>query len=416
MKSDKTILAQDYVIEGGVGTLRPNDNVVGVGCSGVGKSLSLEYPTMLAMENASTIATFAKPVEGLRMAASFREKGYDVQICNLADPEQSDVSFDLMDYLLSFDDISAICDQIVTSVLKKTNDDYWNGKAKSLLGGLIAAVMLTVDSPSWTDVLDMFNKLTTNSKGDGFVSDLDKVFRELETYDPNCYAVREYKAFSMLPFRTASCVRDTLAAVLSNVFPESVRQGMRNLPSIRFERLAQKKTALFIIVNPVNSAMFNFANLIYDTAIKSLLEYSQTFDDGKLPIPVRLFFDDFACSAPVKAFPQQISIFRAAGLSVMLLLQSESQLQKLYGEDDATTILNNCSTYVYFPGGMDRKTCRHVAERMNLPMEEVMYAPIGRVFIMQSGKKPVIKNRYDIFSDAKFIEMMSHSASQPNIR
>lgn len=35
----------------------------------------------------------------------------------------------------------------------------------------------------------------------------------------------------------------------------------------------------------------------------------------------------------------------------------------------------------YFSGGMDRKTCKSVSERMNMPLEEVMYAPVGEVFI-----------------------------------
>lgn len=46
MDFDKTILAQGCVLEGDIGLHRPNDNVAGVGISGGGKSLSLEYPTI----------------------------------------------------------------------------------------------------------------------------------------------------------------------------------------------------------------------------------------------------------------------------------------------------------------------------------------------------------------------------------
>lgn len=62
MDFDKTILAQGCVLEGDIGLHRPNDNVAGVGISGGGKSLSLEYPTMLRMEHSSMIATFGKPI------------------------------------------------------------------------------------------------------------------------------------------------------------------------------------------------------------------------------------------------------------------------------------------------------------------------------------------------------------------
>lgn len=407
MDFDKTILAQGCVMEGDIGLLRPNDNVVGVGCSGVGKSFSLEYPTMLHLEHSSVIATFGKPLEALRMASYYRTKGYDVQICNLDDPDKSDIFFDPIQYLDSFDDISAFANQVVLSVIKKTNDDYWNGKARPLFGGLTAGTLMTKDNPTTTDVLELFDECTVEEHGSGICTRLDGMFEKMRGYDSHCYAVREFYAFRMLPMKTASCVRDTLAVALSTVFPESIRNAMREKPTIDFKTLATNKTALFIICSPVKNSLYHFANLIYDTAIKCLLNYAQEFDDGKLPRKVKMFFDDFGCTAPIQSFPQQISIFRSAGLSVMLLLQSESQLQATYGEENATTILNNCSSYVYFPGGMDRQTCRSVAERMNMPLEDVMYAPVGKVFVMQSGKKPVVRQRYDILNDVRFKDMVS---------
>ena len=42
-----------------------------------------------------------------------------------------------------------------------------------------------------------------------------------------------------------------------------------------------------------------------------------------------------------------------------------------------------------------------------MPLEDVMYAPVGEVFIMRSGNKPVVKQRYDIFNDPCYQEMVS---------
>ena len=100
----------------------------------------------------------------------------------------------------------------------------------------------------------------------------------------------------------------------------------------------------------------------------------------------------------------------------MLLIQSESMLQSIYGEEKAATILNNCSSYVYFPGGMDRQTCKSVSERMNMPLEDVMYAPVGEVFIMRSGNKPVVKQRYDIFNDPCYQEMVAGNSRNSKSR
>ena len=82
-------------------------------------------------------------------------------------------------------------------------------------------------------------------------------------------------------------------------------------------------------------------------------------------------------------------------------MQSESQLESMYGSDDATTIINNCDTYLYM-GGMDLKTGRSISERLNTPLEDVLYMPIGQVCIFRRGQKPIITSRYDILEDERF--------------
>ena len=52
----------------------------------------------------------------------------------------------------------------------------------------------------------------------------------------------------------------------------------------------------------------------------------------------------------IQGFANDISLFRSAGLSAIMLLQSEYQLEAIY-KDEASVIRQNCSVYVYFPGG-----------------------------------------------------------------
>ena len=48
-------------------------------------------------------------------------------------------------------------------------------------------------------------------------------------------------------------------------------------------------------------------------------------------------------------------------------------------------------------GGMDLKTGRSVSERLNVPLDEVLYMPIGDVVIFRRGQRPVITQRYNVF-------------------
>ena len=92
----------------------------------------------------------------------------------------------------------------------------------------------------------------------------------------------------------------------------------------------------------------------------------------RLPRHVKLLFDDLACGAKINDFSKHISIFREAGISVMMLLQSESQLRQKYSEEESETILNNCSTYAYLPGGMDLITCKNISQRLDVPLTDIL--------------------------------------------
>ena len=49
---------------------------------------------------------------------------------------------------------------------------------------------------------------------------------------------------------------------------------------------------------------------------------------------------------------------------------------------------------ILFPGGFDIKSCETVSKQMNIPLNEVLYADLGKVFVMQTGKEPGIYDRY----------------------
>ncbi len=404
-QTDPIVLAEDCVITGGIGQTLPNYNVLVVGSSGTGKSLSVNYPTLYEMQEGSTIATFAKAGEARQMARHFRRKGYRTYICDLAHPEKSDVFLDPARYLRSISDIEELANQSVLSVIQKTVDDYWQRKAAPLIGGLLAAAMMTKADAGLADMLDLFDRLQISERSSGITTTLDSFFEELRSKAPDSYAVREFYNFRTLPNKTACCVRDTAAACLSTMYPDALRKAMRTCRTVDFRALATERTALFIITSPVDTATNCFANLIYATAIKELLTFAAEQPESRLPRQVRLVFDDFAVGSKIHNFANYISIFRSAGISTVILLQSESQLFSLYGEADGQTIINNVSTYCYFSGGMDLTTCEHVARRVNRSLDSVLYSPMDRIYIMQAGRKPLITRRYPIFEDARYLEM-----------
>jgi type IV secretory pathway TraG/TraD family ATPase VirD4 len=233
---------------------------------------------------------------------------------------------------------------------------------------------------------------------------LDRKFEYLAEKDPSCFAVSCWRSFQQLPIRTASCVFGTLNTTIDTIFSPELRKLIAMEKRVDFEKMATQKTILFVSTSAVNPALHCFINIFYAQAFKSLFEYAEGLPSGKLPIPVHVLCDDFATGSRILNFPEYISIFREKQISVTLLVQSESQLESMYGCEDATTIINNCDTYLYM-GGMDLKTGRSISERLNAPLEDILYMPIGQVYIFRRGQKPITTVRYDILQDKQFQEV-----------
>lgn len=406
MKRDPVVLGENYILPGDdVGKTRPNANVLIDGTTGCGKSTSTLFPTVARSEHSNPILSYAKEADAYKMVRYLNTLGYMCRILNIANPERSTISFDPMLSIESYADIDALSAAIINATIKKTVDDYWNAKAKSLSSSLIAATLMTSkehSTPGMADVLQLFDKLLPEEDGYSVSTSVDGLFHKLESTLPGCYAVREFNAWKSLPYRTASCCRDTLAAALSTVFPESIRKLMQEKPQLDLVRFVHNKEALIVITNAVDSSQQYYANLFYRDLIRQLLRYATDRPNGELPREVRFIFDDFACTCPIEGFERDISLFRSVGISAIMLLQSESQLEAIYDKEGAAIIRQNCAAYVYFPGGFDDRSCEIVSKRMNIPYEEVLYAPLGKVFIMQSGRKPVHIPRYDTLNSKEY--------------
>lgn len=132
------------------------------------------------------------------------------------------------------------------------------------------------------------------------------------------------------------------------------------------------------------------ANLFFSQAMNELCLYADTEclkSNSRLPVDVRFILDDFATNVTITDFPRMISSIRSRGISTMLMIQAEGQLEEEYGAN-ASTIICNCDTYVYL-GGNDIKTASAVAKRCDLPLRKILYMPAQTGWIFRRGMEPV---------------------------
>lgn len=416
MSADKMILGENVIYSMDCSKTGLNNNVIVCGSSGCGKTMSVSEPRLLETFHSSVIAVVTKRRIVNKYKRVFKERGYVVEDLNFISPRESSVAYDPLQYVGSYSDITFLARSIVKSNQRKEEsaaDPYWDEAAISLLSAEIAYVLMTKDNPTFIDVLEMHDRIEFKEDSGQIATSFDDEFDYIARKDPGCFAVSCWKSFKQLPIKTAGCVFGTLNTTIDTIFSPELRKMISKRQKVDFEKMAEGRTVLFVSASAVNPALHCFINMFYAQAFKTLFEYAESLPDGKLPVPVHVLCDDFATGSRILNFPEYISIFREKQISVTLLLQSESQLESMYGCGDATTIINNCDTYVYM-GGMDLKTGRSISERLNVPLDEVLYMPVGQEVVFRRGQRPIVTKRYDIHNNRLYQKITKQYEEEMN--
>jgi len=401
MEKERVILGENCCYSSDCNETGLNNNIIVCGGSCSGKTMSISEPRLLETKTSSLISTVTKRRIVTKYMPLFKERGYNVLDLNFVNPIESTCSYDPLKYVASYSDITFLAKSIVKADPQKDRssaDPYWDEAAISLLSAEIAYILMTNDKATFADVLELHDSLTIDEGGSTIRTSLDDQFDYMASEYPTCFAVSCWKSFKSLPIKTAGCVFGTLNTTIDTIFSPELREMMVTKPQVDFELMATEKTILFVTTSAVNPALHCFVNMFYAQAFKQLFEYAESSQNGVLPVPVHVLCDDFATGGRVLNFAEYISIFREKRISVTLLLQSESQLEQMYGTGNATTIINNCDSYIYL-GGMDIKTAQNISLRLNVPIDEVLYMPIGQEIIFRRGQRPIITRRYDIQKD-----------------
>jgi len=407
---DMTCLAEGITYPANPYLTGLNLNEVIVGGTGSGKSVSNAYSRLLHTHNSSVVVPVAKRALMEAFKEMFKERGYEVLVLDFTHPEKSNTGYDPLHYVKSNQDALRLARSLVYATPAmgkvKEEDPYWNNSATSVLAAEIILVELLADNPSFADVVQLHRSMEVKPDKNGqFSSNLDGLFDEAEEYFPGNQATQLWKTVKGLAMKTASCILSIANNAMDKIFTEDVLDMIKNKKNVCFRELGRKKTALFVLNSPMNKCLLSLANMMYSDLFRELFEEAEEKPEGRLDVPVHIVCDDFACTGRIDGFEDYISIFRATGISVTLLLQSESQLASMYGDGAAATIINNCDSYVYL-GGMDIYTCENIARRMNKSLDKVLSLPLETAVVFRRGMPYAVARRYQTLEDPIYKELM----------
>ena len=405
MITERMILGNNCIYNGDPKLTGLNRNVLIVGGSGSGKTVSFVEPALMeplkVKKPNNKIVILTKRDIPDKYIHLYKAAGFNTYDLDFSNPERGNCCNDPLTYIRSEEDISDLAHSIIMANERKehsTADPFWDDSSEQLLAAEIAATLMTKDKPTFADVLDLHFSLKIEESGCGITTSLDPMFRKIEKAAPDCYAITCWRTFKEAAPKTAKSIYVSMNPTLRE-YTNSIRNSMRTKPSVDFNKFASEKSILFITTSPVKKALHGLANIFVSQSISELFTIADEAETGTLPIPVDIIFDDFATGAKVSEMPEKLSISRAKGIAFLgILLQSESQLKRMYSEAESIELIDNCDSYVFF-GGNNYETARSLSLKLNVPLDEILYLPVGQIVVFRRGQRPVFSTRFDTFND-----------------
>lgn len=401
---DKMILAQDQYYSLDCYETQLNNNVLVVGTSGSGKTRSIVTPNLL-QATGSYIVSDPKGNLYRKHKKYLEAQGYVVKKLDFTDPENS-AHYNFFEYIRSTQDIVKIAHMLI--YLREGgghSDPFWDEAAQLLVQALIGFLRETKgrEAQNLHNLMRYADMCMVNENDANEKTRLDLLFEHLEKNQPNSYAVNQYNKFRIAAGRTLRSILISMNARLGT-FDSPELNEMMKYDDIDIPSIGKRKTALFVVVSDTDRSLDGLANIFFTQAMNELCRFAdKECEDEQLPVPVRFILDDFATNCKIESFPRMIASIRSRGISTMLMIQAESQLEQAYGYD-GKTIIGNCDTYIYL-GGNDVETAEEVARRCDVPLKKILNMPVGTNYIFRRGQAPVHAHNFRL---EPFLEEKEH--------
>ena len=389
---NERILAKNVSVSNDDRETGHNGNDLILGASGAGKTTSYICPN-LNNPSGNFVVQDTKGKLCHQFSASLRAKGYKVYTVDFVNPDKS-CGYNPLSYLrrrsdgsLIETDIKKLAAQLVPQLDR--NDPFWEKAAVRYIAMLIAFVMeaLPENEHNMCSVIRMHQSFQSGEGKD--------MLNEWSEENPDSYSARKYNIISN-SFSAEKMWNSIMEFANEALDPFDVAEFwnvFKNKNQLDMKELANRKCAVFVNVSDHDSSYGILSSIFYTQLLQVLLDEADKRPDGRLKNFVRLYLDDFAASASIPDFHNTVSIIRSRGIMVSIILQSLSQLESMYSEARAISILNQCDTMLYLGGSHDLKTAEYIANHINKTIYSVLTLPSDKSILIRRGAEPKIVDK-----------------------
>ena len=416
-----------------------NKNVLVIGGSGSGKTRFFLKPNLMQLHS-SYVVTDPKGSVVCEVGKLLERNNYKIKIFNTINFKKS-MHYNPFAYIHSEKDILKLVTTLITNTKGdgKSGDEFWTKAETLLYCALIGYIHYEAppEEQNFTTLLEFINAMEVREDDEEYKNPVDRMFEELEAREPNHFAVRQYKKYSLAAGKTAKSILVSCGARLAPFDIAELRE-ITMYDELELDTLGDKifvnpndpkdkrfhKTALFLIMRDTDST-FNFLiSMIYTQLFNLLCEKADDVYGGRLPVHVRCLIDEAANIGQIPNLEKLVATIRSREISACLVLQAQSQLKALY-KDNADTIIGNMDSRIFLGGSepttlkelnqsLGKETIdtfntgesrgREVSHSLNYQklgkdlatIDELAVLDGGKCILQLRGVRPFMSNKFDI--------------------
>ncbi len=118
-------------------------------------------------------------------------------------------------------------------------------------------------------------------------------------------------------------------------------------PGLTAEEFLEKPTCIYLVLPDEDTTAHFFAALFLEQMTTTLVHMASVSPSQELPRPVLVLWDEFGQSPRCKNLRNWVSAWRSRRIRLLMALQTESQLEAIYGRSVADVVLKNTQIRMY---------------------------------------------------------------------
>ena len=421
-------------------------NCLVIGTAGTGKSLYYLGPTIqmnACSKNKSSM--LINDVKGELFQAHsklLQDQGYNVICLNLREPRKStrinilDAIWDTYHKYIDTGDGSYLdltsqyiveISTILSPETEGNNKEFGDGAIGILCGIIWGMLEDSVDS-KYGFTKDMFT-----------ISQISNIINKQSNYMMDFLTHRDAETSKV--FDNASMIINNASERTVSSYISTLQTNLRKFldPGIEYltatsdfdlDSITEKPTAVFLIIPDESKTRYVLANAIIVQIYNKLVATASKKPNQALERSWYFLLDEFGQMPKIASFPNWIAVCRSRNIYLCPVVQANSQLKSVFGENEAITIQDQChlkvflgsneyATLEYFQkqlgtytvysrsASINEKTMSHmeyegstsITKKDLVTIDELQYLKSGNIYITIRGEKPIKSVLVPIFDN-----------------